>query len=205
MKHILLAAAAALITAAPAMAQDPAPAPTPETFYFDCGGDNPFTNLAAAPHTWSATAPTTASTDGGGCYSVVYEVADTTFGGAYAGEVKQLDLTLFGAASNPAYRALLGVSLNVDIAVGGESVFTGEELAAPNEAAGPLPGGFKWTITVPELNIPASTTAKDFVITVSNPYVDDQYVLGRGASDLASAITFYDADDLPEPEPEEEL
>ena len=84
-------------------------------------------------------------------------------------------------------------------------MFAGEELAGGNEAAGPLPGGFKWTLTVPELDIPATETPKTFVISVSNPFVDDQYFLGRGASDLASGITFYDAADLPAPEPEEEV
>jgi hypothetical protein len=205
MKTFFLAAAAALIAAAPAAAQDPAPAPTPESFYFDCGGDTPFTNVTEAPQTWSAAKPDAASTDGAGCYSMVYEMAETTFGGTYAGEVKQLDLTLFGALSNPVYRQLLGVSLNVVITVDGKTVFAGEQLAGGNEAAGALPGGFKWTLTVPELDIPATDTPKTFVISVSNPFVDDQYFLGRGASDLASGITFYDAADLPEPEPEEEL
>lgn len=205
MKTFLLAAAAALVVAAPVQAQTPAPVPTPEKFYFGGCGDSPFTNLSAGDLSWSGTAPTTKSTDGGGCYSAVYEVFDTTFGGSYAGEVKQLDLAIYGAASNPAYRALLGVSFNVTITVGDETIFEGEQLDGATEPAGPLPGGFKWTITVPELNVPASATPKNFVITVSNPYVDDQYVLARDASDLASAITFYDAADLPEPEPEEEL
>lgn len=201
MKIIFLAAAAALMVATTAPAQTPAPAPTPETFYFDCGEDAPLTNLSEPPLTWSATAPTTASTDGGGCYSAVYEVADTTFGGTYAGEVRQLDLAIFGAFSNPGYRSLLGVSLDVTVEVDGEVVFAGTEIPATTDAAGPLPGGFKASITVPELVIPAGATPKSFVITVADPYVDDPYVLARGASDLASAITFYDAADLPEPEP----
>ena len=175
----------------------------PQKRYFDCGGDTPVTNISEPPLTWSATEPATAASAGGGCVSAVYEVATTQFGGMYAGEVKQLDLTVHGAFGNPAYRALLGVSLNIDVAVDGESLYTGEQVEMSTEA-GAVPGGFKATVTIPDLNVPETTKAKQFTITISNPFVDDQYFLGRGASDWASGVTLYSTLDLPEPEPVEE-
>lgn len=193
MKTLFLAAAAALMVAAPASA-------APQTFYFDCGGQTPVTNLTPAPLTWSATPPATAFSDGGGCVSADYQSFTTSFGGTYAGEVKQIDLAVYGALSNPAYRQLLGPSLDVTVAVDGKTVFEGTQLAGGNEAGGPLPGGFKWTQTIPELDIPATATPKKFEITVSNPFADDAYVLGYGASDLPSAITFSAQADLPAPE-----
>lgn len=206
MRPLMLAAAAALLVAAPAQAQEPAPVPTPETFYFGGCGDAPLTNLSAGDLSWSPTAPTGALADGNGCVSFAPYFEDATFGGAYGGEVKQLDLTLYSVASSPAYRQIaLPVSIDLVITTGNKTVFAGEDLQAPIEPAGDLPGAFKATWTIPELDIPATATPQNYVVTVTTHFSDDPFFWGRDASDAPSSITFYDAADLPEPEPEEEI
>jgi hypothetical protein len=208
MKTFFLAAAAALVAVVPAQAQtpEPAPAPTPETFYFGGCGDTPLTNATAAEPTWSATAPTGSLADGDGCVSFAPYFEDAVFGGAYGGEVKQFDLTLYNVASNPLYRQVaLPVSIDLSVTVGGREVYFGEDLQVPAEADGDLPGGFKATWTIPELDIPATATPKPYVVTVTTHFSDDPFFWGRGAGDVPSSITFYDAADLPEPAPEEEL
>lgn len=205
MKTFFLAAAAALLVTVPAQAQEPAPVPTPETFYFGGCGDTPLTNAGAGALSWSSEAPTGALADGSGCVSFAPYFEDAVFGGAYGGEVKQLDLTLYSVASNPLYREIaLPVSIDLTITAGGETVFSGEDLQAPVDPAGDLPGGFQATWTIPELDVPATPTPQDYVVTVTTHFSDDPFFWGRGASDAPSSISFYDAADLPEPEPEEE-
>lgn len=102
MKTFLLAAAAALVVAAPAQAQDPAPTPTPETFFFNCNAGNPLQNATSGSSSWSATAPTASYQSGTGCLHldpgllIDDPAVDLFLGGTYAGEVKQLEFTLFG-------------------------------------------------------------------------------------------------------------
>jgi hypothetical protein len=212
MKTFFLAAAAALVAAAPAAAQDPAPAPTPTSFYFDCTSDAPLTNAGDGGWTWSPTAPTAPLASGAGCLTVDTYIGgtapqnfvyDAVFGGAYKGEVKQLDVVLYGVASSPLGRALsVAPKADVRVEVNGELVFNGDGLVSTSEPSGNGPGGVKATWTVPELSVPAGTRAKDFVITVGNVYTDDVILWGRGASDFPSGVVLYDALDLPPAEDE---
>jgi hypothetical protein len=167
------------------------------------------TNLTPPADGWSADAPATAMQDGGGCLSasVTPPAAGTeqpmTVGGTYAGEVKQIDLTIF-ALSDPLYRKLgLGVSIDVSMSVDGKEVFSQAGLPGAEEDTGSVPGEYKGTFTVPDLDIPATDTAKTYELTIGAHFNDDWYVFGRGASDMASAITFSAQDDLPPPDPGE--
>src|SRR4051794_13237739 len=188
MKRLLagtLAVAASLAITASAQA-------APQSFYFDCGGQTPFTNLTEPPQTWSKDAPATAFSSGGGCLTAMYEVGTATFGGTYAGEVRKMDLTVYGVFSNPVYRQVIGtVDFNISVTVDGDEVSTGDTVPMATEAAGPVPGGFKASLSIPDLHIPASAKGKAFAITVSNPYVDDQYFVARGASDAPSGVKLY--------------
>ena len=191
MKRLLagtLAVAASLAITASAQA-------APQSFYFNCGGQTPLTNLTAPPATWSATAPSAAFPQGG-CVTAMYEVGTATFGGTYAGEVRKMDLTVYGVFSNPLYRTVIGsVDFNISITADGDEIYTGDTVAMTTEAAG-VPGGFKASLSIPDLNLHAKSNARTYEITISDPYVDDQYFLGRGASDLASGVKFYAWDDL---------
>jgi hypothetical protein len=193
-----MAAAATLAFAAQAHA-------APTSFYFDCNGEAPLTNLANDALSWSATAPATAAQDGGGCFTgdtyiqgtdpgnYVYDVVA---GGQYGGEVRKLDLTLFGVRSSPLGGAL-GIPTNarIRIEVDGDLVFD-EARKVPAEASGALPTGVKASFSLTGLEISASASPKDFRISVSNLWTDDPTVFGRGASDFASGVKLYGFDDL---------
>jgi hypothetical protein len=205
-RHLLAGGAAALTLAlaSPALA-------TPQKFYFGGCGATPVNNLTAGTATWSQTAPTGSIQGGQGCTTFIYTPPagagqSATFGGSYAGEVAQIDLTLHSLASQPLYRQLaLPVSLRVSITAGGEEVFSGDNVPFATEASGSLPGGWKGTTTIPDVFVTASAAGKPFVVTVAPYYNDDPFAIAYGAGDVPSSITFYSQDDLPDPEPEEEL
>lgn len=210
MKPLLagILAATSLVIAAPAQA-------APQTFFFQCAAAAPLgsvSNLNDAS-TWSPTAPTTAFPAGGCVSADTWQQGaepgntayDTVFGGDYAGEVKQFDLTLYSAASDPAYRQIaLPPSIDVTLQVDGETVFAAADLQSFAEPA-TLQNSYKSTWTISELDIPKTDKAKSFVLTVNTHFTDDPTVWGSGASDLPSGITFYAQEDLPPVEEEEGL
>lgn len=197
-KVLLSAAAATLALAAPALA-------TPQTFYFTGCGSAPLTALSASSPTWSKDKPTTAMQDGGGCMTFLdgkpAGEQTMTLGGSYDGDVKQIDLDLFGVASNPAYRKVsLPVSIEVTLTVGGKEVYSTDGAGLPGSATptGPAPGPFEGKFSIPDLEIPATDAPQPYVLTINAHYTDDWYVFGQGASDAPSAITFSSHLDLPD-------
>ena len=208
MKTFFLAAAAALITAAPAAAQDPAPLGTPDAFYFDCTGTLPLQTIDVDTYSWSPTAPTASYQSGAGCgwadpllsgTAQPNPLYDAGFGGQYGGEIRQIELTLF---AGDATSAVDGKTINADILVDGESVATFEEVSA-TDAGGPDAAIGKYTYTFSDLDIPATKRAKSIVIAVQT--YNDAGLWLQGASEVPSGVKLYSADDLPEPEPDEEF
>src|SRR4051794_25621523 len=200
-KFLLAAVAATLALAAPALA-------TPQTFYFNGCGQTPLTAVSPTSTGWSAAAPTASSQSGAGCDTFLdgkpAGQQTLTVGGLYGGDVKQIDLTFYGVASNPAYRKLgLPVSIDVDLTVNGKDVFStdGAGLPGTSESTAAAPGPFKGTFTIPDLAIPVSDPVP-YVLTVNAHYSDDWYVFGQGASDTPSSITFSSHEDIPDPPPD---
>jgi hypothetical protein len=197
-KVSLSAAIATLALAAPALA-------TPQTFYFTGCGSAPLTAVSPATTGWSKDKPTTSLESGGGCMTFLdgapLSQQTMTVGGSYDGDVKQIDLDLFGVASNPAYRKVsLPVSIEVSLSVGGQEIYSTGGAGLPGSAtpAGTAPGGFEGKFTIPDLDIPASDAPVPYVLTINAHYTDDWYVIGQGASDAPSSITFSSHDDIPD-------
>lgn len=206
MKPFLLAAAAALLVAAPAQAQVPAPTPTPETFFFDCNAENPFQNLTTGSTSWSPTAPTASYQTATGCLHldpgllVNDPATDMFLGGTYAGEVRQLELTLFSeTAGSPINETLIPKNISLTLTVDGEELLTEQQISAPVEA-GNVNGGKKYTFVVPDLDIPASATPKTYTLQIGTYYSDDFTVWTWGAKEFPASISFLDSLDLPAPD-----
>jgi hypothetical protein len=174
---------------------------TPQTRYFECGGQTPVTNLTAPPLAWSSTQPGSIA-DGNGCASVDTwvqgaspgnTVYDSIFGGTEAGEVRKLELTVYGL--RPFDGALAGPNADITLQVDGEVV---AELAnvKGDPATKPAPAGsLGATYTFTGLDIPAGGE-KEFVISFSSHYTNDPFVVGWGASEVPSGVKLYGYDDL---------
>lgn len=196
----LLCAAAFLAAAVPAQA-------APLQRYFDCDASTPVQNARSAAYSWSETAPATSSQQGGGCAYAEpgllvgtnpgNPVADAVFGGSYAGEISQIDLTLYSETTgHPLNGTLINKTINVAVEVDGELVGDYQQLEASVQE-GVTVGSKKYTWVLPDLAIPATAQDKQIVLTVQTYYSDDFTPWVFGASDFPAGVALYGTADLP--------
>lgn len=198
MKRTLLATAAGMLLLAGSANAEPV------TKYFECTGTTPVQTFDVETYSWTDAKPAKSFQSGAGCGWVdpaltgtvqPNPIYDASFGGDYKGQVSRIDLTLYSLFNNP----LIG-SKTIDVIVyaNGSEVGTYEGLASSFAAAGNVAG--KYVYTLDDLDIPATTRARDIVIAVSEYYLDDVGAWVFGASEVPAGATLYAEEDLPEDE-----
>ena len=156
----LVVALGALAAAAPAGA-------TPKEFFFNCTGAAPLQTINVNAYTWSDTAPAKSYQEGAGCgwldpgalagTAQPNPLYDAAFGGNYAGEVRQIDLTLYAPAFSP---LTSDKTIDVVITSKGTQVYALDGIGATAEP-GPDAAINKYTFTIPEIEgIDAGTTRR---------------------------------------------
>jgi hypothetical protein len=202
----------ALALSATASASDGVVAP--KSFYFQCNPAPALVTNFFATVPWTEAAPTTSLQEGGGCYTADTTISGTAPGntfydfvadGGYKGEVAQIDVTLFGTSLE--YAAVKEATTSITVVADGEVVAQVEEVPGQVEALADVPNTFKGTWTLPlEQPLSAQKDDREWQVTVTHYYLDvGQGGWARGASEVPAGVKFYDIDDLPPVEEEEEF
>jgi hypothetical protein len=205
MRLLTVAAAAAFLTLAGTAQAEP------KSFYFNCAGPLPLQTTNATTQTWSATAPTKSYQEGAGCGWLdppfkgtvqPNRLYDAAYGGDYAGEVRKLELSLYG----PYDSTLSNKTIDLIVTADGEEVANLEALApssaTPNTGAANVA---KYTYTVSDLNVPASASPKAYMLSVAGYYLDDTPGFLHGAKEIPSNAKFFAFADLTQEEQDEIL
>ena len=172
----------------------------PKTFWFNCAGPTPIGTIASDDPTWSDSAPTASVQSGAGCgwldpspkgANQPNPLYDAVYGGTYNGEIRKIELTLYGPSSP------LGKLTDIGITADGADVYKGS--LTPTESAGPVQGISQYTFSIPAgaANVPASTDPKTIAIAVAGTYLDE-WTPGwfHGAKEVPANVKFFGFDDL---------
>lgn len=190
------------IATASLLALTPAANAAPKSFWFECTGALPLQTIDVESYSWSETAPTASYQSGEGCgwldigllkgSQQPNPLYDAGFGGAYGGEVRKIEVTLYA----PYNDTLTNKGADFIITADGEEIVNADN-------ATPTPGSVSstgvtaaFTYTFAGIDLTAKKNARDFVLAVASNYADDTPGWLFGAKEVPSNIKFFAFEDL---------
>ena len=189
------------IAAATLLALTPAAQAAPKSFWFECTGALPLQTLDVETYSWSETAPTASYQEGEGCgwldspfkgTAQPNPLYDAGFGGAYNGEVRKLEITLYA----PYNDTLSNKTADFLITADGEEIVNATAATPVLGPVGSSGATAAFTYTFTGVDLAARRSARDYVIAVAGTYLDDTPGWLFGAAEIPSNIKFYAFEDL---------